>query len=96
MARDVAGSEAGWAPVEWHGGEPTNSSHGGIGRHQGIEVHLDTAANEPVLSGHLETSDAPSNQNPDLVPSFEHAPSPASEHTPLIHGRWSSQRHSQI
>lgn len=96
MAGVVAGSVAGWAPVEWHGGESTHSSHGGIGRHQGIEVHLDKAANEPVVSGHLETSDTPPNQNPDLVPSSAHAPSPASEHTPLIHGRWSSQSHSQV
>jgi Ca2+-transporting ATPase len=102
MAGVVAGSVAGWAPIEWPDGEstsitfPSNSSHGEIGWHQGIEVHPDTAANDRVISGHLATSEAPPSQNPDLVPSFEHAPPAASEHTPLIHGRWLSQSHSQV
>jgi Ca2+-transporting ATPase len=98
----VAGSVAGWAPIEWPDGEstsltfPSNSSHGGICQHQGIEVHPDTAANDRVVSVYLATSKAPPSQNPDLVPPFEHPTSPVSEQTPLIHGRRSSQSPSQV
>lgn len=102
IAGVVAGSVTGWAPIEWPDGDsasitfPFNSSHSGISQRQGIEVHPDTAANGRVVSGYLATSKAHPSHNPDLVPPFEHPPSPASERTPLIHGHRSSQSHSQV
>lgn len=90
MAGIVAGSIAGWSPIE-RSDEDMNSAefpagrpHGGLDRQQGIELHPETADDDQVVADYTETSKTPPSQNPDLIPAFEHAPP---ERQPSSHGR---------
>lgn len=108
MAGIVAGSIAGWSPIERGHEEadsmsfPTNGGpFGGLDRQQGIEIHPDTAADDRVVNEYSHDSKNPPSQNPDLTPFFEHAPPATSERAPSSRGRRSmSQRsrssHSQV
>ncbi|CAI7631778.1 unnamed protein product [Penicillium bialowiezense] len=99
MAGIVAGSIAGWSPIERGHGEAesitfptTGGPYSGLDREQGIEVHPDTAADERILSDYSATSKTPPSQNPDLIPFFEHAPS---ERAPSSRGRRSLSQRSR-
>ncbi|CAG8427274.1 unnamed protein product [Penicillium salamii] len=99
MAGIVAGSIAGWSPIERGHGEAdsitfptTGGPYSGLDREQGIEVHPDTAADERILSDYSATSKTPPSQNPDLTPFFEHAPS---ERAPSSRGRRSLSQRSR-
>ena len=97
MAGIVAGSVAGWSPIERVHGDadsikfPTNSAHGGLDNEEGIEMHPDTAADEQIL-GDYEVSKVPPSQNPDIIPHFEHAPP---DLTPSNRSRRSTSRRSR-
>ncbi|KAJ5204393.1 ATPase P-type K/Mg/Cd/Cu/Zn/Na/Ca/Na/H-transporter [Penicillium cinerascens] len=108
MAGIVAGSIAGWSPIE-RGHDAADSMSfpanggpfGGLDRQQGIEIHPDTAADDRVVNEYSHDSKNPPSQNPDLTPFFEHAPPTTSERAPSSRGRRSmSQRsrssHSQV
>ncbi|KAL4755063.1 hypothetical protein BDW72DRAFT_164989 [Aspergillus terricola var. indicus] len=96
MAGVVAGSIAGWSPIERPGeGEAFKfdfNSNGGRNGQPGIEVHPDTAPDDNIIGDYLATSTTPPSQNPDLIPFFEHAP-PARE--PSHRSRRSRSRSSQ-
>lgn len=99
MAGIVAGSIAGWSPIERGHGEadsitfPTmGGPHGGLDREPGIEVHPDTDANDQLLNEYSATSKIPPSQNPDLTPFFEHAPP---ERAPSSRGRRSMSQRSR-
>lgn len=108
MAGVVAGSIAGWSPIERHDDNdsitfPTNTPFGGLNQQQGIEVHPDTAADDRVLGEYSPNSRTPPSQNPDLTPFFEHAPPATADRAPSTRGRRSmsqrsrsSQSHSQV
>lgn len=99
MAGIVAGSIAGWSPIERPHNEPeisfpTNGGpHSGLDREQGIEVHPDTAADDRILNEYSATSKTPPSQNPDLIPFFEHAPSV--DRAPSSRGRRSLSQRSR-
>ncbi|KAJ5664008.1 ATPase P-type K/Mg/Cd/Cu/Zn/Na/Ca/Na/H-transporter [Penicillium longicatenatum] len=99
MAGIVAGSIAGWSPIE-RGHEdgdsmsfPNMDGHGGLDGQQGIEVHPDTAADDRVLGEYSVTSKTPPSQNPDLTPFFEHAPT--TDRAPSSRGRRSLSQRSR-
>ncbi|GIK02855.1 hypothetical protein Aspvir_006917 [Aspergillus viridinutans] len=98
MAGVVAGSIAGWSPIERAPGENgsvgfnSSSPHGGLDNQKGIEIHPDTAADERLVGDYLSTSKTPPSQNPDLIPYFEHAP-PA--RAPSSRSRRSTSRRSR-
>jgi Ca2+-transporting ATPase len=102
MAGIVAGSIAGWSPIERAPESDsiafptTGGPFGGLDRQQGIEIHPDTAADDRVVNEYDHDSKHPPSQNPDLTPFFEHAP--PSERAPSSRGRRSmSQRsHSSV
>ncbi|KAJ5816032.1 ATPase P-type K/Mg/Cd/Cu/Zn/Na/Ca/Na/H-transporter [Penicillium robsamsonii] len=100
MAGVVAGSIAGWSPIERNHNEadsisfPTNGGpHSGLDREQGIEVHPDTAADDRILNEYSTTSGSPPSQNPDLIPFFEHAP--PVDRAPSSRGRRSLSQRSR-
>lgn len=100
MAGIVAGSIAGWSPIERSHGEAdsvtfptTGGPHGGLDREQGIEVHPDTAADDRVLNEYSPNSKTPPSQNPDLIPFFEHAP--PTDRAPSSRGRRSLSQRSR-
>lgn len=102
MAGIVAGSIAGWSPLERSQDDndntpfPTNGTFGGLDQQQGIEVHPDTAADDRVLGEYDVNIRTPPSQNPELTPYFDHAPPATSERAPSSRGRRSmSQRSSQ-
>ncbi|KAI9373085.1 hypothetical protein BJX61DRAFT_408026 [Aspergillus egyptiacus] len=76
MAGVIAGSIAGWSPIERTGGEGDafKGGNGDLGKQQGIEIHPDTAPDDAVVGHYLASSTTPPSQNPDLIPFFEHAP----------------------
>lgn len=81
MAGVIAGSIAGWSPVERNAGEQeawhlsSTSPHSGLDRQQGIDIHPETAQDDPIIVDNLDlSSSTPPSQNPDLIPVFEHAP----------------------
>ncbi|KAJ5491169.1 Calcium-transporting ATPase 2 [Penicillium diatomitis] len=109
MAGIVAGSIAGWSPIERsHDGPdsitfPSGAAHGGLDGQPGIEVHPDTAADDRVVSDYSTNSQHPPSQNPDLIPVFEHAPPAVAERAHSHRSRLSfsqrshsSQSHSQV
>ncbi|KAJ5677153.1 uncharacterized protein N7477_002786 [Penicillium maclennaniae] len=110
MAGIVAGSIAGWSPIERGHDEAdsiafptTGGPFSGLDRQPGIEIHPDTAADDRVVNEYDHGSKHPPSQNPDLTPFFEHAPTALSERAPSSRGRRSlSQRsrssmsHSQV
>lgn len=109
MAGVIAGSIAGWSPIERSHDDndlvtfPTDTPFGGLNQQQGIEVHPDTAADDRVLGEYDANPRTPPSQNPDLTPFFEHAPPATADRTPSTRGRRSmsqrsrsSQSHSQV
>jgi Ca2+-transporting ATPase len=100
MAGVVAGSIAGWSPIERPNGEgdvatfpTTGGPHSGLDREPGIEVHPDTAADDRILNEYSATSKTPPSQNPDLTPFFEHAP--PVDRAPSSRGRRSLSQRSR-
>jgi Ca2+-transporting ATPase len=80
MAGVIAGSIAGWSPIERPNGDsdswnlsPTRP-HSGLDRQEGIEIHPDTNADDPIIEDYTLSSSTPPSQNPDLVPVFEYGP----------------------
>ncbi|KAJ5291283.1 ATPase P-type K/Mg/Cd/Cu/Zn/Na/Ca/Na/H-transporter [Penicillium angulare] len=100
MAGIVAGSIAGWSPIERNHDEadsmtfPSSAPHHGLDNQQGIEIHPDTAADDHVIGEYQANSKTPPSQNPDLIPFFEHAP-PPSERAPSSRGRRSFSQRSR-
>ncbi|KAL4886566.1 hypothetical protein BJY04DRAFT_213327 [Aspergillus karnatakaensis] len=99
MAGVVAGSIAGWSPIErpGEGGDTFKfdfNRNGGLSRQQGIEVHPDTAPDDSVVNDIPSTSSTPPSQNPDLIPYFEHAP-PSREPSRRSTSRRSRSSHSR-
>ncbi|CDM28491.1 hypothetical protein DTO013E5_1052 [Penicillium roqueforti] len=99
MAGIVAGSIAGWSPIERGHDEPeqvtfpTNGGpHSGLDREPGIEIHPDTAADDRILNEYSPDSKTPPSQNPDLIPFFEHAPP---DRAPSSRGRRSLSQRSR-
>ncbi|KAL2006115.1 hypothetical protein VTN00DRAFT_9769 [Thermoascus crustaceus] len=98
MAGIVAGSVAGWSPIERRDGDADsikfsrNGPHSGLDQQQGIEIHPDTSADDPIIGDYTYSSSVPPSQNPDLVPVFEFAPP---ERPPPSRGRRSTSRHSR-
>ncbi|EED24147.1 P-type calcium ATPase, putative [Talaromyces stipitatus ATCC 10500] len=82
MAGVIAGSIAGWSPVERNPGEQdswhlsSSSPHSGLDKQQGIDIHPQTADDDPIIVNNYDllSSSTPPSQNPDLIPVFEHAP----------------------
>ena len=101
MAGIVAGSIAGWSPIERPNDEadsaqfPSDTPHGGLDNQQGIQIHPETAADDHIVANYDELSKTPPSQNPDLVPLFEHhppdRPSSTSERRPSTRRSRSSQ-----
>ncbi|GAD98664.1 hypothetical protein CIMG_06925 [Paecilomyces variotii No. 5] len=95
MAGIVAGSVAGWSPIErGHGdNDSLKFSRNGNGREDqpGIEVHPDTRPDDPVITDYAVSSTTPPSQNPDLVPSFDFVPSDSGS----TRGRRSTSRRSR-
>ncbi|KAL4780476.1 putative P-type calcium ATPase [Aspergillus varians] len=97
MAGVVAGSIAGWSPIERPPADGETfkfdfSNNGGLNRQPGIEVHPDTAPDVNIVGEYQATASTPPSQIPELIPFFEHAP-PARE--PSSHSRRSRSRSSQ-
>lgn len=98
MAGVVAGSIAGWSPIERGNGEAdsikfsSDTPHGGLDQQKGIEIHPKTAATDRLVADYSETSKTPPSQNPDLIPSFEHQPP---ERAPSSHERRPLSRRSR-
>ena len=101
MAGVVAGSIAGWSPIERSHDDPdtfafpTTAPHGGLDQQQGIEIHPDTAADDRVVGDYSPNSKTPPSQNPDLIPFFEHAPPPTADRAPSSRGRRSLSQRSR-
>ncbi|KAL1961951.1 hypothetical protein VTN77DRAFT_732 [Rasamsonia byssochlamydoides] len=81
MAGVIAGSVAGWSPIERTNNNESDSwnlsrgsPHSGLDQQQGIEIHPDTRADDPIIGDYDLSSSTPPSQNPDLVPVFEFAP----------------------
>ncbi|KAF2009950.1 calcium transporting P-type ATPase-like protein [Aaosphaeria arxii CBS 175.79] len=78
MAGIVAGSVAGWSPIDRHGGENESLKFGrtrsksDLEAQEGIEVHPDTKPNDPILApGPSEyTHNGPPSQNVETTPNF--------------------------
>ncbi|KAL1955127.1 hypothetical protein VTO42DRAFT_8991 [Malbranchea cinnamomea] len=101
MAGIVAGSVAGWSPVDRGPGENdsikfprTGGPHSGLNQHPGIEIHPDTREEDPIIADYDSKSKIPPSQNPDLTPVFAHAPPPPNQ--PPSRGRRSTSRHSRL
>lgn len=105
MAGIVAGSIAGWSPVDRGHGEADSvkfsrsRSHSGLDQQQGIQVHPETREDDPVISTYPIASDVPPSQNPELAPDFLHGPTPpppsSSTSNPPSRGRRSTSRQSR-
>ncbi|KAK2752760.1 hypothetical protein FQN55_005892 [Onygenales sp. PD_40] len=80
MAGIVAGSIAGWSPVDRGQGDADSikfsrtGPHSGLDQVKGVEVHPDTRDDDPVITQYPYPTDVPPSQNPDLVPDFPHGP----------------------
>ena len=101
MAGIVAGSIAGWSPVDRGPSESesmrftrTDGPHSGLDQQPGIEIHPDTRDEDPIIADYDSTSKIPPSQNPDLTPVFAHAP-PAPNVRPSSRGRSSTSRFSR-
>lgn len=100
MAGIVAGSIAGWSPIERSNGDNDSlrfsrngsTAHSGIDDQPGIEVHPDTRPDDPVITDYSVSSTTPPSQNPDLIPYFDFAPP---DRAPSSRGRRSSSRRSR-
>lgn len=106
MAGIVAGSIAGgWSPIERSHSDldsmkfTRSRSHSGLDNHAGIEIHPDTAPDDPIIGETPLNNDIPPSQNPELAPSFERRPSAADTNagvtpTSRSRGRSLHSRHS--
>lgn len=98
MAGIVAGSIAGWSPIERPNGEadsatfPSDTPRGGLDQQQGIEIHPETSTTDRLVADYDETSRTPPSQNPELLPSFEYMPP---ERESSTHERRSLSRRSR-
>ncbi|KAJ5082654.1 ATPase P-type K/Mg/Cd/Cu/Zn/Na/Ca/Na/H-transporter [Penicillium argentinense] len=101
MAGIVAGSIAGWSPIDRGNDEadsiafPPTGPHGGLDHQPGIEIHPDTAADDRILGEYSHDPKNPPSQQPDLTPFFEHAPPAPSERAPSSRGRRSMSNRSR-
>ncbi|CAL5870662.1 uncharacterized protein PFLUO_LOCUS4902 [Penicillium psychrofluorescens] len=97
MAGVIAGSIAGWSPIErpQDTAFPASSPHAGLARQEGIEIHPETAADDRIVNEYPTQSNMPPSQNPDLVPFFEHAPPASSDRAPSSRGRRSLSQRSR-
>ncbi|ODH48339.1 calcium-translocating P-type ATPase, PMCA-type [Paracoccidioides brasiliensis] len=99
MAGIVAGSVAGWSPVERGPGEADSlkfsrsDPHTGLVHQKGIEIHPDTQEDDPIVRDYSLSSSVPPSQNPELTPQFAHGPSSPSN--PPSRGRRSTSRQSR-
>ncbi|KAJ5627822.1 ATPaseP-typeK/Mg/Cd/Cu/Zn/Na/Ca/Na/H-transporter [Penicillium lividum] len=99
MAGIVAGSIAGWSPIERGHDDadsmtfPIMGTPSALDNQRGIEVHPDTAADDRVFSEYSANSKTPPSQNPDLTPFFEHAPT--TDRAPSSRGRRSLSQRSR-
>jgi Ca2+-transporting ATPase len=99
MAGIVAGSIAGWSPVDRSQEDIDAVKFSGTGPHSGvlqpgIEIHPKTSADDPIIADYNPASKIPPSQNPDLTPVFAHAPPPPGSHSPS-RSRRSASHHSQ-
>ena len=102
MAGVVAGSIAGWSPIERShhenhendsDGFPTRNAHELFDCREGFEVHRDTARNDELIGDY--STKVPPSQNPDLNPFFDHHKRPLEHTSPVNSGRSRrSSRHS--
>lgn len=101
MAGVVAGSIAGWSPIDRGHDEADSITFPPVGAgtvkdHRGIEIHPDTAADDRIVGEYSHDPKNPPSQNPDLTPFFEHAPpSSVSERAPSSRGRRSMSQRSR-
>ncbi|KAJ5975946.1 ATPase P-type K/Mg/Cd/Cu/Zn/Na/Ca/Na/H-transporter [Penicillium waksmanii] len=101
MAGVIAGSIAGWSPID-HGQDEADSitfppmgTSGGTDRQPGIEIHPDTSADDRIVGEYSHDPRHPPSQNPDLIPFFEHAPPSISDRAPSSRGRRSMSQRSR-
>ncbi|KAE8145805.1 hypothetical protein BDV25DRAFT_133460 [Aspergillus avenaceus] len=73
LAGVVAGSIAGWSPIERSPVDSDPFKDQDLDKLQGIVFHPDTAPEDRVFVDHILSSTPPS-QNPELVPFYAHAP----------------------
>ncbi|KAH7115960.1 hypothetical protein B0J11DRAFT_443721 [Dendryphion nanum] len=80
MAGIVAGSVAGWSPIDRNGGENDslkfgrNRSKSDLEAQEGIEVHPDTKSSDPIFSPDPTEYRGPPSQNPETTPNFSVGP----------------------
>ena len=77
MAGIVAGSVAGWSPIERHGDNDSmkflrNRSRSDLDAHEGIDVHPNTKSTDPILVD--PPRDVPPSQRTETTPSFSVGP----------------------
>ncbi|KAH7068921.1 hypothetical protein BKA63DRAFT_97987 [Paraphoma chrysanthemicola] len=76
MAGIVAGSIAGWSPIDRNGGDndsirfSRNSRKEDLEAQEGIEIHPDTKSTDPILAPSPSEYRGPPSQNPDTTPDF--------------------------
>jgi len=76
MAGIVAGSIAGWSPIDRNGGDndsirfSRNAKKEDIEAQEGIEVHPDTKSTDPILAPEPSEYRGPPSQNPETTPDF--------------------------
>lgn len=80
MAGIVAGSIAGWSPIDRKDGDndsfgfSRNSRKEDIEAQEGIEVHPDTKSTDPILAPEPSEYRGPPSQNPETTPDFVNGP----------------------
>ena len=76
MAGIVAGSVAGWSPIDRPGGDndslkfSRNRSRSDLEAQEGIEVHPDTKSTDPILAPEPSQYPLPPSQNQETTPNF--------------------------
>ena len=86
MAGVIAGSIAGWSPIERREGEgsfthlPSLDDRAALERNPGVEIHPDTKADDPILAPEEAISQGPS-VPPSQVPELAPAPAPTNTST---------------
>lgn len=80
MAGIVAGSVAGWSPIDRPGGDndslkfSRNRSRSDLEAQEGIEVHPDTKSTDPILAPEPSEYRGPPSQNQETTPNFNVGP----------------------
>lgn len=79
MAGIVAGSVAGWSPIDRHGDNDSikfsrNAVKEDLEAHEGVELHPDTKSTDPILAPEPNGYRGPPSQNPDTTPNFTVGP----------------------